>query len=80
MRKLIISFIEREFLPASAHLGSAQDDLLTGGIINSLGLMRLIAFLEKQYEIRIPFEDITLDHFNTLDSITKYLAQRHNLS
>jgi len=76
MNQLIVSFIEKEFLPASSKLGSMEEELLTGGIINSLGLMKLVSFIENQYQISIPFEDITLEHFNTLKSISSYLAKK----
>ncbi|MGB5692743.1 MAG: acyl carrier protein [Flavobacteriaceae bacterium] len=80
MNQPIVSFIEKEFLPASTKLESMEEELLTGGIINSLGLMKLISFIENQYAISIPFEDITLEHFNTIEVITAYVSERLDTS
>lgn len=76
MNQSIVTFIEREFLPAADRLLSEDEELLTSGIINSLGLMKLISFIENQFDIRIPFEDITLEHFNSIEVINAYVSTR----
>ncbi len=80
MNQPIVSFIEREFLPATESLENEEEELLSSGIINSLGLMKLISFIENQYEIQIPFEDITLENFNSIKLITTYVSKRAGAS
>ncbi|MEM8611205.1 MAG: acyl carrier protein [Cyanobacteria bacterium P01_H01_bin.105] len=43
----------------------ADDDLLVGESIDSLGMMRLVAFVEETFTIKVPLEDITIQHFCT---------------
>lgn len=50
-----------------------DDDLLLSGLINSLGIMRLVAFAEEQFQRPIPPEDITIDNFATITTIAAYL-------
>ena len=80
MSDIIISFIEREFLPAGEKLVDSEDELLTGGVINSMGLMKLVRFLENKHNIQIPFEDISVENFNSVKNISTYLAEKHLIS
>ena len=54
----------------------ADDDLLVGEIIDSLGMMRLVAFIEETFQTKIPLEDITIQNFRTVEAIDDYLTRR----
>ena len=51
----------------------ADENLLLSGLLDSLGVMSLVAFVEKQYAIEIPFEDVIIENFATLDAIENYI-------
>jgi acyl carrier protein len=53
-----------------------SEHLLVGGAIDSLGVMRLVAFIETTFGIRVPAGDIRLPNFATLDAITAYVERR----
>jgi acyl carrier protein len=53
-----------------------DEDLLEQGIIDSLGLMKLIDIMEKTFGISISDEEIAPDNFQTLTSMVK-LVERH---
>lgn len=53
-----------------------DDDLLVGEIIDSLGMMRLVAFIEDTFKIKVPLGDITIQNFRSVETIDKYLAGR----
>ena len=55
---------------------SFQDDILSDGTIDSLGVMRLVAFLEKTVGFSIPAEDLILENFESINAIDKYLKRR----
>jgi D-alanine--poly(phosphoribitol) ligase subunit 2 len=46
-------------------------DLLEAGLLDSLGLVSLIAELEERMNIHIPFEELDIDDFRTIGSITR---------
>jgi len=50
--------------------------LVTNGLIDSVGLMRLAAFLESATGTTIPDADINAGHFDTIRQIEGYLAGR----
>ncbi len=52
----------------------AEDTLLLEqGLLDSLGLMSLVAFLERQYQLIVPEEEITSDNFRSLATIRKLI-------
>ena len=54
-----------------------DDDLLGNGIIDSLGVTELIAFLEERYRIDVRPEDVVPENFRTLAKIEAYVDGRH---
>lgn len=71
----------REFIRAeivndrSMHL-PPDENLLLSGILDSLAVFRLVAYLEETFEVEIPPEDVTLEHFATLARIDAYVRSR----
>ena len=53
-----------------------DDDILNDGTVDSLGVMRLVAFVETETEIAIPPEDLILENFQSINSIGDYLDNR----
>lgn len=54
----------------------ADEDLLEQGIIDSLGLMKLIVFLENSYGIVVMDEEVLPENFQNLTSIVKFVEQK----
>ena len=52
----------------SVSLGE-EDSLIERGIIDSMGLMQLMMFVDERTGIRIPDSEVTLDNFETVASI-----------
>lgn len=53
-----------------------DQELLISGIIDSLAVMRLVRLLEASFDIKIPAEDIVIEHFGSIDMMTAYLENR----
>jgi acyl carrier protein len=55
-----------------------DDNLLTELEIDSLGMLRLVGFVEAEYQLKIPPTYFTIEHFrsiNTLSRLTQTLLQ-----
>jgi acyl carrier protein len=78
--ELIRSFITSRLVKKEAQkdLG-LEDNLLFSGIVDSLGIMHLISFLEETFRIKIGDEDILPDNFETVRTIATYLAVRQSV-
>jgi acyl carrier protein len=55
---------------------TADTPLVTDGLIDSVGLMRLAAFIEQTTGLTIPDQDINPGHFDTVRQIEAYLRGR----
>jgi acyl carrier protein len=53
-----------------------DEDLLEQGIIDSLGLMKLIAFMEETFGIKIIDEEIIPENFQSLASMVSLVELR----
>jgi acyl carrier protein len=63
-----------EYLPGTpiGELDSSYD-LLDNGVVDSLGLLALIAWVEQRYEIPIDDIDISPDDFRSVDAICDFV-------
>jgi acyl carrier protein len=53
----------------------ADAALISSGLVDSVGLMRLAAFLEDETGAAIPDQDLTVEHFDTIRRIEAYLGR-----
>jgi acyl carrier protein len=78
MKQKLITFIQSELLN-DQHSITAEEDLLISGLIDSIGVMRLVGFIEKNLETTIPPKDVTLENFGNVDTIVSYLDSQTEL-
>ncbi|TWU04993.1 acyl carrier protein [Stieleria varia] len=77
MEDILIGYIKTEFLQEdSTDEIDADTDLLISGLLDSLGVMRLVSFIEKQFAISIPPQDVTIDHFMNARTIAAYIHDK----
>jgi acyl carrier protein len=55
-----------------------SDNLLTKGIVDSHGVMELVAYLEQRYEISVEDADLTPENFETLTSIQAFVERKQD--
>ena len=53
-----------------------DQDLLAGGLIDSLGVTQLVSFLEDRYGIRVSDDELTPANFCTLASIEGFVSSK----
>lgn len=75
-RKTALSnYIKEEFIRnRNANLRD-DEDLLSSGIIDSLGILKLVTFIEERFKIQVPDEDVVYENFNSIQSLSNYLDQ-----
>lgn len=56
---------------------SNEADLLEAGLLDSLGLVALMAAIEEEFHIQISFEEIELDHFRSVIKIAEFVSGKH---
>jgi acyl carrier protein len=50
-----------------------DEDLLAGGVIDSVGLMEVVSFVEQEYGIDVTDQDLVADNFRSLKSIQEFV-------
>jgi len=76
----LTEFIRKEILSGRNVSLQENQDLLSAGIIDSLGILRLVAFMEKQLGIQVPDEDVVFENFQNIQVMSDYVAQRKQAS
>ena len=68
LRTELATFIRQNLVRDGQAVGP-EDSLIDSGIVNSMGLIRIVNFIEQQTGIRIPDTMITPDNFETIGAI-----------
>jgi len=70
---IIMDYIQQNLLKGRMSNLSPDDDLLDSGILNSLGILQLVAFIDERFGFQVPDEDVVYENFNSVSAITGYL-------
>ena len=70
---VLMRYIKDELLRGRMNDLQADDDLLSSGVINSLGILQLVSFVEDRMGIEIPDEDVVYENFHSVDALADYL-------
>jgi acyl carrier protein len=81
LEALINDYISREFVQDATllPLGNATS-LLETGILDSLGLLRLVVFIQERFGIVVDDVDLVPENFDSVDAICAYLRSRDGVS
>ncbi len=60
-------------------VASPDEDFVESGLLDSLGLVELMASLEETFEIHIPFDEIEIDNFRSVNRITEFVISRMSI-
>lgn len=73
----IREFIQ-ENLASARGISSFRDDesLMENGVIDSLGIFRLVAFLEENFGVRVSDEEINPENLKSVDAIEQLLLSK----
>ena len=53
-----------------------DESFLEAGVVDSLGVVELVSFVEENYKISVPDDDIVPDNFDSVDNLAAYIARR----
>lgn len=53
-----------------------EEMLLDGGIIDSLGLLLVVEFIETTYALKVEVEHMVVENFGSVGAITNYILRR----
>lgn len=76
IRNTIVTYLrEKAFLEENIELNE-NESLTDAGIIDSINLLQMIDFIEREFSITIPIEEIIPENFDSLARIEMYISKK----
>jgi acyl carrier protein len=72
----IRDFISSELMFEDSAAALSDDTPLLSGVIDSLGLMQLISFIEEEFDVAIDDAEVTASNFRTVGDIQRLIEQK----
>lgn len=72
IRESLVAFLAQSFSLEPGEI-SDHDPLFSSGVLDSFSMVQLVMFVEETAGLRLNPEDVTLDHFDTIESILEFL-------
>ncbi len=76
VRERIKGFILEKFPLARKQGLKNGDKLLEGGILDSLGVLDLVSFVEQEFSIRVCDEELVPENFQTIDQLAAFVQAK----
>ena len=74
----IRNYIVDNFLFGDGKDLEKDTSFLENGILDSTGIMELVAFVEKSFEIKVEDEELLPENFDTILTIVEYIKHKRN--
>ena len=75
IRKFIL-----ERIPKARQLKVGNDEkLLENGLLDSLGMLDVVTFLENEFHISADDEDLTPENFQSIDTMSAFVLSKQNV-
>jgi len=72
----VTKFIGKNFLFDETKKVPENDSLLGSGIIDSTGVLELIAFLEQQYGLKFEDNELVAENFDSINNIKSFISKK----
>ena len=71
----IRQFVFQKFPLAKRRKVADDDNLLESGIIDSLGVLELVTFMQQEFSVTVEDEDLTPENFQTIECMASFVAR-----
>jgi acyl carrier protein len=72
---VLLDYVKKELLRGRNANLTVDTDLLGTGIVDSLGVLQIVAFVDERLAKQIPDEDVTYENFHSVRALADYLAK-----
>jgi acyl carrier protein len=76
IKRELRNFIASKYLKSEDSALGNNDSLLSLGIIDSIGVIELVQFIQEKYKIKITVTEIIPENLDTLDDLEKFISRK----
>jgi len=76
MRARVRAFIMERFPTVAARRMTDDDSLLDSGVIDSLGVLDLATFIERELGVQLADDELTAENFESIAALSRFLATK----
>lgn len=74
--QILIDYVQSELAKGRKSQIHPEDDLLSEGILDSLGILQLVSFIEETFNVEIDDEDVVLENFMTISALQNFIESK----
>ena len=79
VERTICSFIVEHFLFGDASTALVPDALLVqSGLVDSTGILEIVAFLESEFGVHTSDEELAVDNFGSIATIAQFVVAKQH--
>jgi acyl carrier protein len=78
VKQQIRAFIAENYLFGPADAVTDSTSFLEAGILDSTGILQLVAFLGETFHVSVADEDMTPDNLDSIDKVYDYVLRKQN--
>ena len=71
----IIDYMSETFPRVDSATLSPETDLIEEGIVDSFGLIEIVSFIQREFNITVNDDDILPENFITVEAMTSYILR-----
>lgn len=72
----IRTFLSENFPLSTGVIVDSEQSLVESGVIDSLGVLELVEFVEEKYDFRIPEDELLPENLDSIGNITRFIANK----
>lgn len=77
IRSTIRTYLLQEFLPGEdPEELTDQTPLITGGVLDSISTLKLVVYLEEQFQISLEAHEAGVDHLDSVEQIASLVESK----
>lgn len=78
-REIVREFVISSLVKKREHLEVGdQENIIISGLLDSLGIIKTISFLEEKYNFTIKDEDVLPENFESIEAISSFVDRMSN--
>jgi acyl carrier protein len=76
IRAVVSMFIKRNYLFDEQKVLDPSASFLRTGVLDSTGILELITFIEEEFNVSFPDDDLTSENFDSVDRVVATLERK----